>query len=76
MGMDKLNSIVSRIFFFVAFFLLLIAILERVVLQFGYTILQATYTPGRLMELSAILLIFVVAMLLRQVREELKKGRA
>ncbi len=73
MGFDKLNSIVNRLFFLGAFMLLGLALLERVVNEFGYTILRGFYTAGRLLEFATILLVFVMAMLLRQVREELKR---
>jgi hypothetical protein len=43
---------------------------------FGYTILQQTYKPGRLLEFAAIFLIFVIALLLRQVRDALKERGA
>ncbi len=34
------------------------------------------YVPGRLLELAATLLVFVIAVLLRQVRDELRGGRS
>ena len=76
MNLEKLNSTVSRIFFFGSFLLLAIAVLEFVVNLFGYTFLRvSSYTPGRLLQFAAISLIFVIALLLRQVREELKKTK-
>ena len=75
MDLEKLSSLVSRLFFAAAFVFLVLAILERVLNAAGYTFLRAVYTPGRLVEFSGILLIFVVALLLRQVREELRKKR-
>ncbi len=73
MSFDTLNSIVTRVLFFGGFGLLGLAILEGVVNLFGYRILR-DYTAGRVLEFAAILLIFVIALLLRQLREELKKG--
>ncbi len=76
MNLQKLNSTVPRIFFFGSFLLLAIAILEKVVNIFGYTVLRATpYNPARLLELASVLLLFVLALLLRQVREELRKAK-
>ena len=72
MQVDKLNSIVARVFFFGAFALMVLAVMERVANVFGYTILRA-YTAGRLLEFAVVLLVFIIALLLRQVREELKK---
>lgn len=70
---DKLTSIFCRIFFAIALVLLLIAIWDKFIGLFGWTISWITYTPGRMLELSAMLMIFVIALLLRQIREGLKK---
>ena len=76
MDLEKLNSIVYRILFFGSFLLLAVAVLEFVLNWFGYTVLQAIgYTAGRVLHLAALLLTFVLALLLRQVREELKKAK-
>jgi hypothetical protein len=74
MSLEKLVSIASRIFFLGAFVLLGLAVLERSANAFGYTILQI-YRGGRLLEIAAVLLIFVIALQLREVREELKRRR-
>lgn len=58
-----------RLAFFAAFLLLAMAALEYVVNFFGFTILSAQYTPGRLLEISAVMVLFVVALLLRQIRD-------
>ncbi len=68
---DKLTSVLSRIFFTVAFILFLIAASDWLLRVFGWTWSWSGYTPGRLFELSAILMIFVVVLLLRQIRERL-----
>jgi len=73
MDLNKLLSAVSRIFFFCAALLLVVAIVERLVNLFGYTILRSAYSGGRVLEFAAVLLIFVVALTLRQVRDQLKK---
>ncbi len=73
--MDRLNSIVSRAFFFAAFLLIALGLLDRFLNFFGFTILTSGYTSGRMLEIGAIMLIVVIALLLRQIREELK-GRA
>jgi len=73
MDLEKINSLISRLFFASAFVLLILAALERVANLMNYTILRGSYTAGRLLEFSAILAIFVVVLLLRQVRELLKK---
>ena len=74
MDFEKLNSMVSRVLFGGSFLLFAIAVLEKLANAFGYTILWlAPYTAARLLEVASVLLLFVLALLLRQVREELKK---
>ncbi len=68
---DKLTSIVCRVFFVIAFILLIIAIWDKFLRLFGWTLSFVPYQPGRIFELSGILMIFVLALLLRQIREKL-----
>ncbi len=75
MRFEKLTSLVSRVFFVAAFVLLTVAVIERVVNAFGYTILGGVYTGGRLLEFSIVFLVFVVALQLREMREVLRSGR-
>jgi hypothetical protein len=70
---EKLNSLVARGLFFGAVALLCLAAIEWTANVFGLQILKPYYTAGRMLEFAAIFLIFVIAILLRQVREELKK---
>lgn len=74
MNLDKYISIANRLLFFGGLALVSLAILEGFARIFGYTILRGSYTSGRLLEFAAILGIFVIALLLRQVRETLKNG--
>jgi hypothetical protein len=74
MAVDKLASLACRFLFAMAFLLLSLSVLERVALQFGYTILGGSYGAGRLLEFAAIFLLFVIALLLRQVRDQAKKA--
>lgn len=73
MNLNKLLLAVSRLFFWGALVLLLIAIAERAVNLFGYTILWGIYTGGRLLEFAAVFLIFVIALTLQEVRDALRK---
>jgi len=75
MNIAKLNSLVCRFFFGVALVLLAISVLEKAAALIGYTAPYGYYTPGRLFELSTLLVIFVIALLLREIREELKKNK-
>jgi hypothetical protein len=55
-----------------AFALLALAVLEKIANVSSYTILQM-YRGGRFLEFAVVLLIFVIAMQVRAMREELKK---
>jgi len=74
MSLEKLSSITSRVFFLGAFVLLGLAVIERVANAAGYTILQL-YRGGRLLDFAAILLVFVIALQTREMKEELKSKR-
>ena len=74
MSLEKLVSLASRLFFLGAFVLLGLAVIERIANASGYTILRA-YSGGRLLEIAVVLLVFVIAVQLREMREELKRGR-
>jgi hypothetical protein len=76
MSLEKFTSIINRTFFVVAFALLGLAVIERVVNFFDYTILRGAYRAGRLLEFSVVLLLFVLALELREVREALRVRRA
>lgn len=76
MDLDRLTSLACRLGFIGAFALFGLAVLEHAVNVFGYTLMgSGYYAPGRLLEFAVILLIFVVALLLRELRELLKQGR-
>jgi hypothetical protein len=75
MSLEKLVSLVSRLFFLGAFVLLALALIERIANASGYTILQV-YRGSRLLEGAVVLLVFVIAVQLREMKEELKKRRS
>jgi hypothetical protein len=74
MDVEKWSSVGSRLCFTAALVLFTVAIvayffaLFRVQLLFGYV-------PGRLVEFAAMFLIPVITVLLRQIREELRKQK-
>ena len=68
---DKLTSIFCRIFFAVALLMLFIAIWDKFIGLFGWTISWVTYLPGRVLELSAIFMIIAIAFFLKQIRDGL-----
>ncbi len=74
MNLDKLFSWLSRIFFIGAFVLLGLAVLERVANWVGYTF-EPLYQSGRLLEFAVAMLIFVIAIQIREMKEELKGKR-
>ena len=73
---DRQCSLFSRLFFGVALIMLTIAVWEWVLQLFGWTLSWMPYVPGRLFEFAGILMIFVIAVLLRQIRDALKKPPA
>ncbi len=74
MEIDKLNSIVLRVFFFGAFLLLVLAVLEKGLNLVGGSLPLLNALPNQVLQWAVVLLVFVMALLLRQIREELKKG--
>ena len=67
--MSQLSSVASRILFVGAFLLAALAVLEKVVNLFGFKlVVVGGYAPSRLLELSAVALLFVVALQLREIR--------
>ena len=72
MNIDNLYKIFSRFLFFLALAMLAVAFIEMAVSLLGYSVLSGLYSTGRLIELSAALLIFVITVLLRQIRDTLK----
>ncbi len=75
--MEKLMTLLSRLFFLGAFVLLALALLERAANMFGYTF-SPTYQSGRLLEFAVALLVFVIAFQLHAIKEGMKaeKGSA
>jgi len=73
MNFEKLASVALRITFLGSLLLIASACVERFVNFFGYTILpEPRYSSGRMLELAAVFLIAVIALLLREVRDELR----
>ena len=74
MNVDKLCHYGSRTFFYAALILFAAAIVVKV-LGMLKMIPMMGYNAGRLVEFSAMFLVPVITVLLRQIREELRKGR-
>ncbi len=73
MNLDNLSSVVSRICFFGGFAFLVLVFAEELAIWFGGSLLAQAYTPETLLNIGAVLFIVVIALLLRQIREELKR---
>lgn len=76
MILEKLISAICRLFFVGAFVLFGLGVIERIANGASYTILLVgPFTGGRLVEIAVVLLVFVIAMQLREMKEELKKRK-
>jgi multidrug transporter EmrE-like cation transporter len=73
MNLEKLISVASRLFFLGAFVLFGFTVIERIANATGYTVLQGK--GSHLLEIAVALLIFVIALQLREMKEDLKRGR-
>jgi hypothetical protein len=69
---DKIIKFLSRLFFFVAMLLLIIAFIDGFLRLWGWKFSWLPYDPGRLLEFTAIFMIIVIAFLLRQIRNAIK----
>lgn len=69
----KALSLVNRVLFVGAGVLFVAAVAEKAANLAGYTMIGRSYAPGRLIEFGAIMVLFVVALLLREIRDQGKK---
>ncbi len=69
MNMTMIYHLFARLLFLLALGMLSVAIFEIFLNFLDYTILRGAYSAGRLIELSAALLVFVITVLLRQIRD-------
>jgi len=66
--MNKLTSLISRILFGASFLLVIIAGWEKLANMMGYTLTRGYYGNWQLLEFSAIALLFVIALQLRELK--------
>jgi len=66
--MNQLISLASRMLFIGAFLLAGLGVWEKLANMAGLTLLRGYYTPGRLLEFSAVALLFVIALQLREIK--------
>lgn len=70
---DRLTSLICRIFFIIALALLALAVWDKVISNYGLTIaFVGAMGPGRILEFAVALMVFVIGILLRQIRDGLK----
>ncbi len=72
MDIDKITSLVSRILFFVGSLAFVVGILEKFANMADKTLTRG-YTPERLLEVTVSVAVLVCALLLRQVRQEMRQ---
>ena len=75
MNLEFVYKHFSRIVFIIASLGIVVGFLEWIGGFVGFSVTGGMYTAGRLLELSAALLVFVIAVLLRQIRDELRSGQ-
>ena len=71
---EKLMSVLSRFFFFVALLFLAVAILEKGLNLLGQSIPVIDVFPQQLLSWTVPPLLFIIAIVLRQIREESKRS--
>jgi len=72
MSMQLIDKYFARSVFIIATATIMLAFAEGFVQLFGSSLIGHIYSAGRLLELAATLLVFVMVMLLRQIRDELR----
>jgi len=70
------SSVFSRVLFVVCFLTAALAVWERVLNAFGFTLVGAQFAPSRLLELSAVGVLFVIALQLRELKVIEREGRS
>jgi hypothetical protein len=66
--MTQISSLLTRGLFVLAFVLAGIAVWEKLSNYFGYTVVGSALNPSRILEFAGIALLFVLALLLRDIR--------
>ena len=66
--LTTITSVASRILFIASFVLAGLATWEKLANLMGLTLLRGAYVPWRLLEFSAVCLLFVITLQLREIR--------
>ena len=75
MNLETVYKHFARTLFIFASISIAVAFLELLGDFVGFSLTGERYTAGRIVELAAALLVFVIAVLLRQIRDELRTGQ-
>ena len=75
MNLEFVYKYFARTLFIISSAAIVVAFLEWIGDVVGFSLIGEMYTAGRLVELAAALLVFVIAVLLRQIRDELRTGQ-
>ena len=73
MNYNSITTIALRVFALAAAAMIALAVIEYAANVLGYTVVHESRTPGRLLESAGLLTVIVIALLLRQIRNELRK---
>ncbi len=73
--MEQLASVISRVFFICSFLLVGLAFWEKLANFWSLTVLRG-YPPSRLIAYSAVALLFVIALQLREIKISLGTKRS
>jgi len=74
MNFELAYKYIARALFLVASAMIAVAFLDLIAEFLDFSIVGDMYEAGRLLELAATLLVFVIAVLLRQIRDTLRKA--
>jgi preprotein translocase subunit SecY len=72
---SKLTSLLSRVLFVGCFLVAALAVWERVLNVFGFTVIGGAYPPSRLLELAGVGVLFVIALQLRELKDIERRAR-
>lgn len=70
---EQFYRLLYRVLFLISFILLFLAVLDRILIMFGYTLSFIALGPAKLLQYAGIFAIFTILMLLRQIRDQQKK---
>ena len=67
----QLSSLTCRILFIASFIITGVAIWEKLANIMGFTLMRGYYTSWHLLEIAAVVLLFVIALQLREIKSSL-----